>query len=58
MEKKVVSFTERLFSTMIAVILVLVLAGILFHFAVNKGLFPSFFQKVGSLTNLQAQAGA
>lgn len=58
METKIVSFGERFFTTMLVIIVVLMAAGVLFHFAVSKGVFPAFFQKVGSLTNLQAQAGA
>ncbi len=58
METKVVHFWERLFSTMLVVVLVLVVAGLLFHFASSKGIAPSVFQWIGTKTNLQAQAGA
>ncbi len=58
METRIVHFGERFFSTMLVVILVLVVAGLLFHFASSRGWAPAFFQKVGTLTNLQTQAGA
>lgn len=58
MESKVVSFSERLLTTMFVVVLVLVVAGVLFHFASSKGIAPGVFQWIGSKTNLQAQAGA
>ena len=58
MEKGIVSMFERFVTTMIVIVLVLVVTGFVFHFASTHGFFPSFFQKVGTLTNLQAQAGA
>lgn len=58
MERRIISFSERLFMTMFWVIIVLVAAGFLFHFFSSRGIFPGFFQAIGRYTNLQAQAGA
>ncbi len=58
METKIVTFTERFFAMMIWVILVLIAAGFIFKFASQRGIVPAFWQKIGALTNLQAQAGS
>ena len=55
--EKSVAFLERLFFMMVWVIIVLVLAGFLFHLLASRGIGTGILQWVGGQANLQAQAG-
>lgn len=57
MVERTVRFSERFFFLMVWVILALVVAGVVIHYAESKGVLPGFLQKGLAYTNLSSQAG-
>lgn len=57
MERKVLTFSERLAAMVFWVTIAIILLGLVLHLASKYGVLPSVVSKISALTNIQAQAG-